>query len=51
MAMSDSFCRPELHTLAALKSLADEGKIATSVVADAVAKYGIDPNKPNPVTQ
>jgi pyruvate dehydrogenase E1 component len=37
--------------VAALKALADEGKIATSVVADAVAKYGIDPNKPNPVTQ
>ncbi|RJG25411.1 pyruvate dehydrogenase (acetyl-transferring), homodimeric type [Massilia cavernae] len=38
-------------TVAALKSLADEGKIEASVVADAVAKYGIDPNKPNPVTQ
>jgi pyruvate dehydrogenase E1 component len=37
--------------VAALKALSDEGKIATSVVADAVAKYGIDPNKPNPVTQ
>ncbi|MEJ7747606.1 MAG: pyruvate dehydrogenase (acetyl-transferring), homodimeric type, partial [Luteimonas sp.] len=37
--------------VAALKALADEGVIATSVVADAVAKYGIDPNKPNPVTQ
>ena len=37
--------------VAALKSLADEGVIATSVVADAVAKYGIDPNKPSPVTQ
>ena len=36
--------------VAALKSLADEGKIATSVVADAITKYGIDPNKPNPVT-
>ncbi|MDY7577999.1 pyruvate dehydrogenase (acetyl-transferring), homodimeric type [Herbaspirillum sp. RTI4] len=38
-------------TVAALKSLADEGKIAASVVADAIAKYGIDPEKPNPVTQ
>ncbi len=37
--------------VASLKALADEGVIATSVVADAVAKYGIDPNKPNPVTQ
>jgi pyruvate dehydrogenase E1 component len=38
-------------TVAALKSLADEGKIPAQVVADAVAKYGINPNKPNPVTQ
>ena len=37
--------------VAALKSLADEGVIETSVVAEAVRKYGIDPNKPNPVTQ
>ncbi|NHZ32313.1 pyruvate dehydrogenase (acetyl-transferring), homodimeric type [Massilia rubra] len=37
--------------VAALKSLADEGVIATSVVADAIAKYGINPEKPNPVTQ
>ncbi|KQV37090.1 pyruvate dehydrogenase (acetyl-transferring), homodimeric type [Massilia sp. Root335] len=38
-------------TVAALKSLAEEGKIDAKVVADAIAKYGIDPNKPNPVTQ
>ncbi|HEY0064103.1 MAG TPA: pyruvate dehydrogenase (acetyl-transferring), homodimeric type [Telluria sp.] len=37
--------------VATLKALADEGKVKTSVVADAIAKYGIDPNKPNPVTQ
>ncbi|MCE3603843.1 pyruvate dehydrogenase (acetyl-transferring), homodimeric type [Massilia sp. P8910] len=37
--------------VAALKSLADEGAIATSVVAEAIAKYGINPDKPNPVTQ
>jgi pyruvate dehydrogenase E1 component len=37
--------------VATLKALADEGKIDTSVVAAAIAKYGIDPNKPNPVTQ
>ena len=30
---------------------ADEGKIKPEVVAQAIAKYGIDPNKPNPVTQ
>ena len=38
-------------TVAALKSLAEEGKIPASTVAEAIAKYGIDPNKPNPVTQ
>ncbi|QJQ00046.1 pyruvate dehydrogenase (acetyl-transferring), homodimeric type [Herbaspirillum rubrisubalbicans] len=37
-------------TVAALKSLADEGKIKPEVVAQAITKYGIDPNKPNPVT-
>jgi len=38
-------------TVAALRALADEGKIEKSVVAQAIAKYGIDANKPNPVTQ
>lgn len=37
--------------ISALKALAEDGAIATSVVAQAIAKYGIDPNKPNPVTQ
>lgn len=37
--------------VATLKSLADEGSIKASVVAEAITKYGIDPNKPNPVTQ
>jgi pyruvate dehydrogenase E1 component len=37
-------------TIAALKSLAEEGSIKPAVVAEAIAKYGIDPNKPNPVT-
>ena len=37
-------------TVAALKSLAEEGKIDASVVAQAVAKYGIDPSKPYPPT-
>jgi len=36
--------------LAALKALADQGDIQASVVAAAIKKYGIDPNKPNPVT-
>lgn len=38
-------------TVAALKSLADEGRVKPSVVAEAIARYGIDPEKPNPVTQ
>ncbi|WP_338845537.1 pyruvate dehydrogenase (acetyl-transferring), homodimeric type [Massilia sp. W12] len=37
-------------TVAALKTLAEEGSISPSVVAQAVAKYGLDPNKPNPVS-
>ncbi|MBC3830827.1 pyruvate dehydrogenase (acetyl-transferring), homodimeric type [Undibacterium amnicola] len=37
-------------TIAALKTLADEGAISASVVAQAIEKYGINPNKPNPVT-
>ena len=36
--------------LAALKALADQGEIKASVVAEAIKKYGIDPNKPNPAT-
>jgi len=38
-------------TVAALKSLAEEGKIEASVVEQAVVKYGLDANKPNPVNQ
>jgi pyruvate dehydrogenase E1 component len=37
-------------TIAALKSLADEGAISSSVVKQAIEKYGINSNKPNPVT-
>ena len=36
--------------IAALKSLADEGALSASVVAQAIAKYGIDAEKPNPVS-
>jgi pyruvate dehydrogenase E1 component len=36
--------------LAALKALADEGTIPPKTVADAIKKYGIDPEKPNPIT-
>ncbi len=37
-------------TIAALKALADEGAISVSVVTQAIAKYGINPEKVNPVT-
>jgi pyruvate dehydrogenase E1 component len=36
-------------TLAALKSLADEGEIPTSDVVKAIKKYRIDPDKANPL--
>ena len=36
--------------LAALKALADDGSIDRAKVAEAIVKYGIDVNKPNPVT-
>jgi pyruvate dehydrogenase E1 component len=35
-------------TLAALKSLADDGKLPAEKVAEAIVKYGIDPQKVNP---
>ena len=37
--------------VATLKALSDEGKIKLSVVTDAIKKFKLDPNKPNPVTQ
>jgi len=37
-------------TLAALQALADEGTIDRSKVAAAIAKYGFDPDKPNPMS-
>ena len=36
--------------VAALKALSEEGTVPASVVADAIRKYGIDPDKPNPAT-
>ncbi len=36
-------------TLAALSALADEGQMTRSQVAEAIARYSLDPNKPNPV--
>ncbi len=37
-------------TVAALKALADEGAIKPQRVAEALAKYQLDPAKPNPMT-
>ena len=37
--------------VATLKALSDEGKIKPSIVTDAIKKFKLDPNKPNPVTQ
>jgi pyruvate dehydrogenase E1 component len=37
-------------TIAALKALADEGAIDRSKLAAAILKYGIDTNKPNPMS-
>jgi len=36
--------------VAALKALADDGIVPASRVREALVKYAIDPNKPNPVT-
>jgi pyruvate dehydrogenase E1 component len=36
-------------TVTALKALADEGKIKASVVSKAIKKFGIDPEKANPL--
>ncbi|MEL7373003.1 MAG: pyruvate dehydrogenase (acetyl-transferring), homodimeric type, partial [Pseudomonadota bacterium] len=33
-----------------LKALADEGALDQSTVAEAIEKYGIDPDRPDPVT-
>ena len=37
-------------TIATLQALAEDGKIPTEIVAQAIRKFGIDPDKPNPVT-
>jgi pyruvate dehydrogenase E1 component len=33
-----------------LKALSDSGEIESKVVQQAIKKYGIDPEKPNPTT-
>jgi pyruvate dehydrogenase E1 component len=35
--------------VAALKALADDGEVPAKRVSEAIAKYGIDPEKPNPL--
>ena len=40
----------EYIVLAALKALADEGKIENALVAEAIGALGIDPDKSNPLT-
>ena len=37
--------------VAALKTLADDGVVPAQKVADAIVKYGINPDKPNPINQ
>jgi pyruvate dehydrogenase E1 component len=37
-------------TVAALKALADEGKVDRSIVVEAIKKYGIDAERPDPWT-
>lgn len=38
-------------TVAALKALADEGAVEFSTVTEAINRYGIDPERPNPVVR
>jgi pyruvate dehydrogenase E1 component len=35
--------------IAALKALCDEGRVPPAVVRQAIEKYGVDPEKPDPV--
>jgi pyruvate dehydrogenase E1 component len=41
---------PQYVTVAALKALADEGTLPATKVAEAIKKYGLDPDKPAPWT-
>ncbi|HTS52348.1 MAG TPA: alpha-ketoglutarate dehydrogenase [Burkholderiales bacterium] len=45
-----SFFEVDRHSIAvaALKALADEGSIGRDIAQQAIAKYGIDPERPNP---
>jgi pyruvate dehydrogenase E1 component len=46
-----SFFEVDRHfvAVAALKSLSDQGAVPASIVVEALGKYGIDPEKPNPI--
>ena len=37
-------------TIAALRALVDQGELKAKTVAEAIAKYGIDPSKPDPTS-
>ncbi len=37
-------------TVAALSALADDGEVPRARVAEAIKKYDVDPDKPNPLT-
>jgi pyruvate dehydrogenase E1 component len=41
---------PQYIAVTALKALADDGAIPMAKVAEAIAKYGLDPEKPAPWT-
>jgi pyruvate dehydrogenase E1 component len=45
-----SFFEVDRHyvAIAALKALADENKVPSKLVSEAIAKYGIDPERPSP---
>ena len=46
------FCEVDRRyvTVSALRGLADEGAVPAAKVSEAIKKYGIDADKPNPVT-
>jgi pyruvate dehydrogenase E1 component len=47
-----SFFEVDRHwvAIAALKALADDGELPAATVSSAIARYGVDAKKPNPVT-
>jgi pyruvate dehydrogenase E1 component len=47
---SKNECEVDRHfvAIAALKALADENKVPSTKVAEALEKYGVNPEKPSP---